>query len=375
LSNRRAKINITGRVQGVGFRPFIYRIAVKNHLYGYVTNLGDAGVEIIVEGSTENIDLFLEDINRYAPEVSEIENIQTKYRDYTGEYKAFNIDKSKSTVRIASGIYPPDIGICPECLKDMENKKSRWYEYPFTACAWCGPRFTSVISLPYDRERTHMNEFPMCDDCDRDYHDPMDRRFDAQGITCSQCGPLMSLYDASAHRIPTNNIFKETAKYIKQGSIVAIKGIGGVHLSSLATRDDVLENFRQRKDRKNQPYALMSPNLEAIRKFAYINNFEELYLTSWRKPIVLLEKKQGIISDLVAPGLSTIGVMLPYSGIQTLLFKYIDEPALIMTSGNRPGLPMVTTNETAFKELMDLLITIYYIIGRSLIVLMTLFLE
>ena len=366
MSNRRAKINITGRVQGVGFRPFIYRIAVKNHLYGYVTNLGDAGVEIIVEGSTENIDLFLEDINRYAPEVSEIENIQTKYRDYTGEYKAFNIDKSKSTVRIASGIYPPDIGICPECLKDMENKKSRWYEYPFTACAWCGPRFTSVISLPYDRERTHMNEFPMCDDCDRDYHDPMDRRFDAQGITCSQCGPLMSLYDASAHRIPTNNIFKETAKYIKQGSIVAIKGIGGVHLSSLATRDDVLENFRQRKDRKNQPYALMSPNLEAIRKFAFINNFEELYLTSWRKPIVLLEKKQGIISDLVAPGLSTIGVMLPYSGIQTLLFKYIDEPALIMTSGNRPGLPMVTTNETAFKELHGL--ADYYLLHNRKII-------
>ena len=351
LSKRQAKINITGRVQGVGFRPFIYRMAVRNNLRGYVINLGDAGVEIIVEGSKKDIEKFLVDVEENAPEVSDIEDIRTEYHRYIGKFKKFIIDKSKTTGRVASGIYPPDISICPECLNDMEDPDSRWYEYPFTACAWCGPRFTSVKSLPYDRERTHMHDFPMCQDCTQDYHDPLDRRFDAQGITCSHCGPKMSLYDSLGNKIDANDLFEKTAKYIKQGSIVAIKGIGGIHLSSLATRDDVLEEFRRRKDRKNQPYALMSPDLESIQRYAFVSEIEKEHLTSWRKPIVLLKKKHEIISDLVAPGLDTVGVMLPYSGIQTLLFKHLDELALVMTSGNRRGLPMAISNEVAFDDL------------------------
>jgi len=351
LSKRQAKINITGRVQGVGFRPFIYRMAVRNTLLGYVINLGDAGVEIIVEGSKKDIERFLVDVEENAPEVSEIEYIKKEYLEYTGNYSNFIIDKSKKTGKVASGIYPPDIGICPECLKDMENPEGRWYEYPFTACAWCGPRFTSVKQLPYDRERTHMHDFPMCNDCEHDYYDPMDRRFDAQGITCSQCGPTMGLYNALGKRIAVDDVFSETAKYILDGSIIAVKGIGGIHLASLATRDDVLEEFRRRKDRKNQPYALMSPDLESINQYAEFSQIEKEYLTSWRKPIVLLRKKHRVISDLVAPGLDTVGVMLPYTGIQTMLFKRLDEPALVMTSGNRRGLPMSITNKAAFKEL------------------------
>lgn len=351
MSKRQAKINITGRVQGVGFRPFIYRMAVRNTLLGYVINLGDAGVEIIVEGSKKDIERFLVDVEENAPEVSEIEEIKKEYLEYTGNYSNFIIDKSKKTGKVASGIYPPDIGICPECLKDMDNPEGRWYEYPFTACAWCGPRFTSVKQLPYDRERTHMHDFPMCNDCEHDYYDPMDRRFDAQGITCSQCGPTMGLYDASGKRIAVDDVFSETAKYILDGSIIAVKGIGGIHLASLATRDDVLEEFRRRKDRKNQPYALMSPDLESINQYAEFSQIEKEYLTSWRKPIVLLRKKHRVISDLVAPGLDTVGVMLPYTGIQTMLFKRLDEPALVMTSGNRRGLPMSITNKAAFKEL------------------------
>ena len=351
LSKQQAKINITGRVQGVGFRPFIYRMAVRNNLRGYVINLGDAGVEIIVEGSKQDIESFLVDVEENAPEVSDIEDIITEYHRFTGKYNKFIIDKSKSTGRVASGIYPPDIGICPECLKDMEDQDGRWYEYPFTACAWCGPRFTSVKSLPYDRERTHMHDFPMCQDCTHDYYEPLDRRFDAQGITCSQCGPTMSLYDEAGKKIEADDLFKETANYIKQSAIIAIKGIGGIHLASLATRDDVLEEFRRRKDRKNQPYALMSPSLESIHKYALVSDIEKEHLISWRKPIVLLKKRHTIISDLVAPGLDTVGVMLPYSGIQTLLFKHLNEPALVMTSGNRRGLPMAISNDAAFKEL------------------------
>jgi len=351
LSKRQAKINIRGRVQGVGFRPFIFRMAVKNQLCGYVINLGDAGIEIIVEGWSEDIEQFLRDVNENAPEVSEIADIKVEYRPYTGRYTEFIIDKSRTSKRVASGIYPPDIGICPECLRDMEDPNGRWYEYPFTACAWCGPRFTAVKALPYDRERTHMHDFPMCSDCKKDYEDPLNRRFDAQGITCSQCGPTMSLYDSSGVKIQVDDVFAETVKYLKEGSIIAVKGIGGIHLASLATRDDVLEEFRRRKNRKNQPFALMSPTLEAVSQYAVYSMTEKEYLTSWRKPIVLLRKKHKIISELVAPGLDTVGVMLPYTGIQIMLFKRLDEPALVMTSGNKRGLPMAITNEAAFKEL------------------------
>ena len=346
-----ARINITGRVQGVGFRPFIYRMAVKNGLLGYVINLGDAGVEIIVEGSEESISKFLDDIRENAPEVSDIEDIIHSFSPFRGRFDRFIIDKSKTSGKVASGIYPPDIGICPECLRDMDDPNGRWYDYPFTACAWCGPRFTSVKSLPYDRERTHMYDFPMCRYCEKDYYEPLNRRFDAQGITCSICGPRMSLHDASGASIDSRDLFTETAKLLMEGNIVAVKGIGGIHLVSLATRDDVLEKFRRRKDRKNQPYALMSPDIDSIRSFAQIDKVEERYLKDWKRPVVLLRKRHRVISDLVAPGLDTVGVMLPYTGIQTILFKRLNEPALVMTSGNRRGLPMAITNQAAFDEL------------------------
>ena len=346
-----AKISISGRVQGVGFRPFIYRMAVGNGLKGYVINLGDAGVEVIVEGSEAQVKRFLEDVKGKAPEVSEIDEITCEFKPYRGRFSGFSIDKSQNRGDVASGLFPPDIGICPQCLADMAAPASRWYEYPFTACAWCGPRFTGVRALPYDRERTHMHGFPMCSSCQREYHDPMDRRFDAQGMTCSRCGPTMSLYDANRTRIESRDVFAETAKLLLQGNIVAVKGIGGIHLTSLATRDDVIEEFRRRKHRTYQPFALMSPSLEAVENYAEYTPDERKHLVSWRKPIVLLKKRRRVVSELVAPGLDRVGVMLPYTGIQVMLFKRLDEPALIMTSGNKPGLPMATTNDAAFNEL------------------------
>jgi hydrogenase maturation protein HypF len=349
-----AKINITGRVQGVGFRPFIYRVAVKNRLLGYVINLGDAGVEIVVEGSRKDVENFIRDVESNAPKVSEIEDINIKYREFKGKFTSFRIEKSESREQVASGIFPPDISICSECLMDIETPEGRWYNYPFTACAWCGPRFTSVKALPYDRERTHMFNFPMCKNCFQDYYDPLNRRFDAQGITCVECGPKMILYDATGKVISVENVFKETSNRLKDGKIIAIKGIGGIHLASVATRDDVVNEFRQRKDRENQPFALLSPNLDTVKLFADINTVEEKHLTSWRKPIVLLKKKNKLISDLVAPGLKTVGVMLPYTGIQTMIFKHLNEPAIIMTSGNRKGLPIVIKNKDAFNELEGL---------------------
>lgn len=346
-----AEIHITGRVQGVGFRPFIYRLAFRHGLRGYVVNLGDAGVEIMIEGAQRNVKDFIDAIKSEAPLVSEIAGVKTSYKPYRSRFKDFTIDKSKSVSKTTSGIFPPDIGICSNCLIDMDEPIGRWFEYPFTACAWCGPRFTGIKALPYDRENTHMEVFPLCSKCDRDYKDPIDRRFDAQGITCNQCGPTMSLLDASGTKIETTDVFAETAKLLTEENVVAIKGIGGFHLTTLATRDAPIAKLRKRKKRPYQPFALISPSYEAVRCFAEPDNFEIKELSSWQKPIVLLKMSGKTISKLVAPGLSRVGVMLPYTGIQVMLFKRLREPALIMTSGNKTGLPMAITNDSALKEL------------------------
>jgi hydrogenase maturation protein HypF len=346
-----AEVHVTGRVQGVGFRPFIYRLAVRNGLRGYVINLGDAGVEVVVEGSSKSIEAFINSIQAEAPSVSEVSGVHASYKPYRGRFKEFIIDKSRNGRRTASGIFPPDIGICPDCLMDMEDPRGRWFEYPFTACAWCGPRFTGVKTLPYDRERTHMDAFPICDACHADYWNPLDRRFDAQGITCSRCGPEMSLHDASGNIVITRDVFAEAAKLLKEGNIVAIKGIGGFHLAALATEDAPIIKLRARKSRPYQPFALMAPDIAAVRTFASPDIYESRALASWQKPIILIKKNGKVISELVAPGLSRVGVMLPYTGIQVMLFKRLGDPALIMTSGNRSGLPMAITNDAALGEL------------------------
>ncbi len=357
---------MSGRVQGVGFRPFIFRLAVRHKLRGYVINLGDAGVEIVAEGPLENVENFIRSIQREVPPVSEISEVHTIYRPYRGRFKEFIIDKSRNGKQVASGIFPPDIGICKECLSDMEDPQGRWFEYPFTACAWCGPRFTGVKALPYDRERTHMNSFPMCEACGNDFRNPLNRRFDAQGITCKRCGPKMSLHDSSGAEIEANDVFSEASKLLKEGHILAIKGIGGIHLAVLATRDEPVAELRRRKNRPFQPFALMSPDLTAVKVFAAPDIYESKALASWQKPIVLVEKKGEAVSDLVAPGLNRFGIMLPYTGIQVMLFKRLGEPALVMTSGNKSNLPMAITNETAIIEMKG--IADYFLLhNRSII--------
>lgn len=349
-----AEVRVTGRVQGVGFRPFIYRLAVRHGLRGYVINLGDAGVEVVVEGTGENVEAFINSIQAEAPSVSEVSGVHASYRPYRDRFKEFIIDKSRNGRQAASGIFPPDIGICPDCLMDMEDTKGRWFEYPFTACAWCGPRFTGVKALPYDRERTHMDAFQMCDACQTDYRNPLDRRFDAQGITCSHCGPKMSLHDASGNPVMARDVFAEAAKLLREGSIIAVKGIGGFHLAALATEDGPVMRLRARKNRPYQPFALIAPDVAAVKTFAAPDTNESRALVSWQKPIILIKRNGEVISEQVAPGLSKVGVMLPYTGIQVMLFKRLGEPALIMTSGNRSGLPMAITNDAAMKELQGI---------------------
>ena len=348
---RGATVRIQGVVQAVGFRPFIYRLAVRHNLKGYVANLEDATVEIFVEGEEKAIKDFLKALPKEAPKVSQIESVEVSWGAPRG-YRGFEIRPSQFRRMSFGSIIPPDISICEECVKDMFRPGSRWYLYPFTCCAQCGPRFTSVWALPYDRQRTNMADFPLCEDCLREYEDPMDRRFHAQGICCSRCGPRMMLVDRRGEALEVDEPIREAAKLLKEGYIVAVKGIGGVHLAALAVDDEPVLELRKRKRRPYQPFALMSPDLEAVRSFADVSSEEEKLLVSWRKPIVVLRKSGDYyLSEWVSPGLDTVGVMLPYTGIHILLLRYCGEPALIMTSGNPSGLPMAISNEEALRLL------------------------
>ncbi len=348
----RATIYVTGLVQGVGFRPFIYRLAVSMDLKGYVVNLGDAGVEIVVEGRSDTIKKFVERLMLEKPSPARIDNILVEWLDYTGDFKDFRIMPSDHKVRQGGSSIPPDIAICDECVKDLMSYDPRWSNYPFTCCAVCGPRFTMIVDLPYDRERTSMIKFPMCDFCQRDYEDPANRRYHAEGICCRFCGPKNELLDRSGAKIPCEDPIKEAAKLIKEGYIIAVKGIGGFHIACLATDDDVVLRLRRRRRRPQQPFAVMSPSIKHVESFAYLSQIERELLTSKERPIVVLKSKpESPISPWTSPGLDSVGVMLPYTGIHLLLLMYVDEPAIIMTSGNYPGEPMAITIDDALKRL------------------------
>ena len=360
------EIKITGIVQGVGFRPFLYNLARSLNLNGYILNRGNAGVRLILKGYSQNIKRFLEKINLKKPEISFIENIELNYLDIQEEIKDLKIRKSEQG-RGTSLTLPPDIALCQECLKDMRNpQKKKYFKYPFIACAVCGPRFTTVTELPYDRERSTMIKFPFCgqeepESCSQEYSDFNNRRFHAQTFACSFCGPHYTLYDRRKEIVLNDSIesiLQEIAKRINEGEIIAVQGIGGTHLVSLAD-DDIILKLRKRKgERKYKPFALMVPNLELIENVLKISNKERELLTSFRRPIVLLERKSTsdnlIISKQVAPGLNNVGIMLPYSGIHHLFFDHIGEKPLIYTSGNKSYIPMAIEYNDIFAQLEDL---------------------
>lgn len=352
----RAIIYCSGVVQGIGFRPFVYRIAVKHKLTGYVLNLGDAGVEIVVEGPKANIKEFLKSLVDEKPPLAYYSNLKINWEPYKGEFKEFVVKPSEKKSKVKGVSYiPPDIALCEECKKELFNPLDRRYMYPFIVCSHCGPRFTVIEDLPYDRERTSMRDFPMCEECKKEYTNPLDRRYHAEPTCCPKCGPQMTLYNRDGNVINTADPIREAARLIEEGYILAIKGIGGTHLAVKTTDDDPVILLRKRRRRPQRPFALMSKDLESIKKFAIITKEEEDLLLSYRRPIVLLKKREPFpLSKQLAPGLDTIGVMLPYSGIHEILMYYVKEPALVMTSGNYPGEPMAITNEAAFKQLKNI---------------------
>jgi len=344
-----ARILVQGIVQGVGFRPTVYRLAKGLNLKGYVRNLGNI-VEIILEGRKNDINQFINDLNNNKPPISEISSLNLEWLGNVEEkFDDFKIIQSSDNFSGAS-VIPPDIATCTNCLNEVFNPNNRRYHYPFTACTDCGPRFTVINSIPYDRERTSMENFPLCNECELEYENPEDRRYHAEASCCDVCGPEVFLYKNSV--IETENPIKKAAKLIDEGKILAIKGIGGTHLVVKTTEDEPVKALRQKLGRFNQPFACMSPDLETVKRFAEVSDMEADTLQSRRRPIVVLNKNENYcLAPSVSPYLHNLGVMLPYSALHHLLFNYSKEPAYIMTSANMPGEPMLIKNEEITSKL------------------------
>ncbi len=358
---QRAEIRVVGVVQGIGFRPFIYNLALRYKLKGFVLNTGNSAVQIIAEGNKQNIIEFIESIENEKPHLAVIDSINTTWKLATGEYTAFSIHISKNEQKAGGSIIPADIAICDDCINDLNDSKSRHFNYPFTCCAICGPRYTTITDTPYDRERTTMEEFPLCKDCNEEFFDPGDRRYNAQTICCPICGPKFQLIDRSGKVLKTSDVFKETTKLLNEGAIIAIKGLGGLHLAVRASLEDQIKRLRQLRHKPVKPLAIMSQDLEQIESYAIVTKKARELLTSWRKPIVVLKKKTPfLLAPSLSPGIDTIGVMLPYSGIYLRLFEKLDDLALVMTSANPSGLPTIIRAETfqqKFMEMADYLLT------------------
>ena len=350
----RVKVKVTGIVQGVGFRPFIYRIAVKNDLKGYVRNRGDAGVEILLEGEDKNVQDFMRDLKEKKPPLAQIYEITTTKLEGKSEYEKFAIYKSSEEAEFFGSVIPPDIAICDECLEELREPKDQRHEYFFITCTNCGPRYTIIEGLPYDRENTTMQDFTICSFCQSEYTDPLNRRFHAQTVACPKCGPKAYLTTQKGERIEHKDAIREAGKLLSEGFIVAIKGYGGFHVATSTTKDEPLVRLRTVKHRRQKPFAIMARSLEAIKTFAEVSKSEAELLTTYTRPIVLLNKiDKCYLSDLIAPDLHNVGVMLPYTGLHYMLFDGVDEPAFVMTSANPPNQPIIKDNEEALQRLGD----------------------
>jgi len=350
----RAEIKISGIVQGVGFRPFVYRIAVENALVGYVRNRGDAYVEIVVEGKKRNIEYFLRDLREKKPPLARIHSIITKYVEEKNEFDKFTIFKSSGEVELSGSVIPPDVSICNQCLNELRDPKNKRYDYFFITCTDCGPRYTIIQNLPYDRSNTTMKEFPMCPFCQKEYIDPANRRFHAQTVACEKCGPKAYLTTNNGQQVNSEDPIREAGKLLEEDFILAIKGYGGFHVATATTRDAPIIHLRAVKHRAQKPFAIMARDLETVKGFAEVSPKEAELLTSHIKPIVLLRKSENYyLSNLIAPRLHNIGVMLPYTGLHFMLFDSVREPAFVMTSANPPNEPIVTENMEAIRKLGD----------------------
>jgi hydrogenase maturation protein HypF len=343
-----ARLTINGIVQGVGFRPFIYQLARQHGLAGEVANTA-TGVSLVLEGPTERIDRFIDDLPHKTPPLAHVVEVTRDPATVQG-FAGFSIVKSQAGTTRAT-LISPDVMVCEECLAEMRDPANRRYRYPFINCTNCGPRYTIIDDIPYDRPKTSMRHFSMCAPCQAEYDDPDNRRFHAQPNACPVCGPQVRLCDARGMAIPSDDPINEAARRIQAGRIVAVKGLGGFHLAVDATNAVAVARLRRRKHREEKPFALMCADMERIRTIAHVNDAEAELLQSIQRPIVLLEKRKNTtIAASVAPGNRCFGIMLPYAPLHHLLLD-ADFTALVMTSANLSEEPIAIDNAEAFTRL------------------------
>ena len=382
-----ASLHITGIVQGVGFRPFVYSLAKRYTLTGWVRNTS-AGVDIEVDGTKSALDDFLCTLKNELPPLARMDDLRVTWRGSNG-FTTFEILHSEA---VAGAFQPisPDVSLCPDCLRELFDPKDRRYRYPFINCTNCGPRFTIITDIPYDRPNTTMAPFAMCPDCAAEYQNPLNRRFHAQPVACPVCGPHVWLEESNEKRKKSDSLLvshdsflhdavaiMEAQRLLAEGKIVAIKGLGGFHLACDAANSQAVTNLRNRKLRVDKPFALMMPDLETVEKHCFVNDAERELLESRQRPIVLLHRRpESNIATEVAPRQDTLGVMLPYTPLHYLLFapanelppssfrlhpsSFILHPSsfilhpLVMTSGNLSEEPIATDNDEARERLATL---------------------
>jgi len=336
---RSGRVKIRGIVQGVGFRPFVYATAIALGIRGFVKNRGS---EVEIQASGDRFEEFLAQVSR-GPPLSRIDQVEV-FPEPGPFPDDFSIQASESGT--LSGMIPPDIAVCEECLGDIHDPSGRYSGYWGTSCVNCGPRYSIIRDLPYDRERTTMDAFPMCPECGREYHDPSSRRHHAQTIACASCGPRLRLLDREGNDISAGDIIAETARLLDAGYIVAIRGIGGFHLACI---ESSASRLKQSLGRSEQPFAVMV-RPDAIDRIAVLTAEDRLILESCQRPIVVLEKRDPDAHADIS-NLHTIGCMLPYTGLHHLLFSRLSHPLLIMTSANMPGYPMITEIDIAMARM------------------------
>ncbi len=345
---KRFRYLFAGVVQGVGFRPFIYRLAVRNNLRGFVQNRPE-GVLAEIEGTADAVESFLSQVREQLPPQAQITHVSA------AEMAARSDDQFRIIDSAADGAgnvhIPPEIAVCENCLQELFDPADRRYRYPFINCTDCGPRLTIIRAIPYDRSNTSMACFPLCPQCRAEYENPADRRFHAEPNACPQCGPEISILASDGTLIKPADPLGVAVRLLRDGKILAIKGLGGFHLSVDAANDEALRRLRSRKFREEKPLAVMVGDLADARKVGLVNAEEERMLASPQRPIVLLQKKEGgMISSLVAPRVPNIGVMLPYTPLHYLLLKN-NFTALVMTSANQVDEPICIGNREAVKRL------------------------
>ena len=342
-------VKVKGIVQGVGFRPFVYNLCKKLKINGWVNN-DDEGVNIALETDEFLIEEFIKQLKTYSPPLAVIDSLEILDKEFEN-LNDFQITESKNNSNKTT-IISPDISICEDCIKDINDENNFRYNYALTNCTNCGPRYSIIKTVPYDRVNTSMEKFTLCPLCQEEYTNPTNRRYHAQPVCCEKCGPKLELFNKENKKIEEGiEAIKKIATLINNGEIVAIKGLGGFHLVCDATNDKVVKELRLRKNRPTKPYAVMFKSIEEVSDYAVFNEFEKDIITSKEKPITLVKKKQNTnLSSLIAPNISKIGVFLPYTPLHIILFKFLNNP-IIATSANLKDEPIIRHKDELLSKL------------------------